>query len=78
MTGLPIKAKDTAPFPIPLDHYFRRWAREETLLTRLRAALALALEVEGAGVVLVGSVLDNMVKGMLNELFIKAKQRREL
>lgn len=69
--------KDSSPFPVPLDGYFQRWSKDGTLKNRLRSALALAMETEGAGVVLIDSVLDNVIKGMLNEIFSIAKRRYE-
>lgn len=61
--------KDAAPFPIPLDTFFRAWHHDGTLRNRLRAALALGYEMESKEPVLVDSIVDERIKFAISAVF---------
>jgi hypothetical protein len=61
--------KDLAHFPVPLEMFFQQWNADGTLNLRLRSALALAVETaRGAGVVRVGSSVDDKIAGFLKQI----------
>lgn len=67
------KAKDVQPFPIPLDGFISRWAKDGTLRNRLRAVIAQAVEAETGNVVLVNSYVDDVIRDALDEIMRTAK-----